>query len=378
MPKQIIVTEQQQAKQASIELGMPVVIKPLCQDQGRGVSVGLDDEHEVGEAFELAAAYGPEVIIEEFCKGLDYRLTVFQGAVVKIMQRTPLSVVGDGRSSIADLLRQKEEMALKERGPSTSAESPYAVDSEILQTIRRQGYALDDVPLEHKLVAMRRKANLSAGGSQTLVPISSVHPDNIRLAVYLATLLRLDCCGIDLIIPDICQSWLQVGCHVIELNAQPQVGVAHAPEVYGEILQQMLSGRAPSVQLILDLSSSGPLSCISTEDPLVQRLSAAGPSPVVLATSTNLWKDLQLIQSTPHDQGSAIQSALLDPTARSIILIMSLTEFLSRGLPTHRIDKILCLTRQVLPAVASQRLKSIRAIAPDIPLTVVSDGSHPN
>ena len=378
VPRQVVVTELQQALEAAAQLGMPVVIKPCDQDQGRGVSVGLDGHDEVREAFELASAYGPAVIVEQHCEGVDYRLTVFEGALVKVLKRTPLAVIGDGRSSIEALLRCEQEAAKQRQGPMPRSHDPYAVDGEILRMLRRQGFVgLSDVPSKHQVVPLRQKANLSAGGSQALVPTSCVHPDNVRLAVSLATLLRLDCCGIDLLIPDISRSWLQVGCHVIELNAQPQLGVLHAPELYGEILQQMLSGSSPSVQLILDLSSSDPRPSISLGDPIVQQLHVQGPSPVLVATSTHLWKDQQLIQASTHAQWGMIEAALLDPTARSLILIMSFAECLHLGLPTHRIDKILCIHGDGDPAERRRRLQLIRDLAPDLPLVVSPQGAPP-
>jgi cyanophycin synthetase len=372
VPKQMVVNDLPQARRAAAQLGMPVVIKPLDQDQGRGVCVGLADDDEIEQAFQSAAAYGPAVIVEECCQGRDYRLTVFQDALVKVMQRTPLSVVGDGRSSIAELLDRKRQEVHRLRGPALNKDDPYAVDSEILRTIRRQGYGLDAVPPEDRIVPLRGKANLSAGGSQALVPLASVHPDNIRLAISLTSLLRLDCCGIDLLIADIRQSWLQVGCHIIELNAQPQIGVDHAPEVYGQILQQLLPDPAPSLSLILDAFGSEPSSCLTSEHPIVQRLCAEGAAPVVVASSTHLWRESQLIQVSPQSPGAAIQAALQDPAARSLILIMSVADCLARGLPTHRIDRIVCVISNPGDAAQAAQLDGIRVLAPEVPLSLVT------
>lgn len=372
VPKQRVVTDLPQARRAAAELGMPVVIKPLDQDQGRGVCVGLADDDEIEEAFQSAAAYGPVVLVEECCQGRDYRLTVFQDALVKVMQRTPLSVVGDGRSSISELLNRKRQEVRRLQGPALNEDDPYAVDSEILRTIRRQGYGLDAVPPEDQIVPLRGKANLSAGGSQSLVPLASVHPDNVRLAIAVTSLLRLDCCGIDLLIADIRESWLQIGCHIIEVNAQPQIGVVYAPEVYGLMLQQLLPDPAPSLSLILDAFGSQPSSCLTPGHPIVQRLCAEGTAPVVVASSTHLWRDSQLIQVAAQSPGAAIQAALQDPAARSLILIMSVADCLATGLPTHRIARIACVTSDPGDAAQVAQLEGIRALAPEVPLSLVT------
>ena len=371
VPKQIVATNLQRAKEASSKLGMPVVIKPLDQDQGRGVCVGLYDDDEVEQAFKTAAAYGPAVIVEECCQGRDYRLIVFQGMLVKVMQRTPLSVAGDGRSSIAELLERKRKVFQKPWISGLKKDDRFAVDNEILRTIRRQGYELDFVPQKNQTVPLRSNANLSTGGSQALIPLDSVHPDNARLAISLTSILRLDCCGIDLLTTDIRQSWLQVGCHIIELNSQPQIGVKYDPDVYGQILQQLLSKPAPSLLLILDAFGSEPSSNLTPDHPIMQQLCVEDAS-VVIASSTHLWRDSQLIQVSPQTPGATIQAALRDPAARSLVLIMSVADCLAQGLPTHKIDKIFCVTS--IPGGAKQvkQLNALRALAAGVPLTLLT------
>lgn len=372
VPRQVVVSSLREAQQAAVDLGLPVVVKPIGQDQGRGVSVGPNSHDEVIQAYELAASYGQRVLVEQLCRGQDYRLTVFEDRVVKVMHRTPLSVVGDGRSTIKMLLKRKEESALKERGPSPGSNNPYEVDDDMRWTLNRQGYQLADVPRQHEMVRLRGKANLSAGGSQELIPFFDIHPDNLRLAVSIAKLLRLDLCGIDLIIPDIRGSWLLGGCYVIEVNVQPQIGVLHAPEVYGEVLQKMLGNTSPSAQLVLDISAPDRHTDIGMDDTIVQQLCATVMSPTVVASSTSIWKDQQQIQSSPHDSGSLIEVALLDPTARSLLFIMSLGEYLHQGLPTHQIERIVCVTRNTNPSLISERLRSVRTLAPGVPLVEIA------
>lgn len=372
VPRQVVVTSLEQASHAAAQLDCPVAIKPQDQDQGRGVSVGLSNQDDIEIAYKLAAQYSSSVIVEQTCTGIDYRITVFEGKVVKVMQRTPLTVRGDGHSSITSLLKQAEELSLKEQGPALQQSNPYLVDNEILQTIQHQGYGLNDTPPKGLDVPLRRKANLSTGGTQTLITIATIHPDNIHLAVSATKLLRLDFCGIDLIMPDIRKSWLDVGGHIIELNAQPQLGVRYAPEVYAEIVDQMLIGHTPSVQLVLDLTTHDSPTAITAKHPTVQGLTAGLMPPVVVASSTHLWKDSQLIQSNQQAPGATIQAALHEPTAHSLIFIMGVQELLDHGLPTHQIKTIHCMSEATMhPAILAQQLKQIQAIAPNTSLHLV-------
>jgi hypothetical protein len=67
------------------------------------------------------------------------------------------------------------------------------------------------------------------------------------------TALRLDLAGVDLLIPDISQSYKKVGGVICEVNAQPQLS-KHLPY---ELLQKLVTnfGRIPTV-MILDLNLS--------------------------------------------------------------------------------------------------------------------------
>ena len=74
-----------------------------------------------------------------------------------------------------------------------------ALDAEADELLAEQGLQVDAVPEAGREVLLRRKANISAGGTHRLVDPSQVHPDNLLLAQRAAALLRLDLAGIDLI-----------------------------------------------------------------------------------------------------------------------------------------------------------------------------------
>jgi cyanophycin synthetase len=82
----------------------PVVLKPLDGNHGRGVSLGLVTPDQVRWGFDQAIKHGRRVIVEEQYVGRDYRILVVGGQVVAVAERVPAQVVGDGRSSVTQLI----------------------------------------------------------------------------------------------------------------------------------------------------------------------------------------------------------------------------------------------------------------------------------
>jgi cyanophycin synthetase len=66
VPEGRIITSAQEAWQTAQEIGLPVVVKPADGNQGKGVSINLDDEAKINEAFAIASHYGNEILLEKF------------------------------------------------------------------------------------------------------------------------------------------------------------------------------------------------------------------------------------------------------------------------------------------------------------------------
>ncbi|NQW48393.1 MAG: ATP-grasp domain-containing protein, partial [Planctomycetes bacterium] len=94
---------------AAEEIGGPVVVKPRYGNQGRGVSVDLSTREEVEQAWHVAREEESTVMVERFVAGHDYRLLVVGGKVVAAARRHPPTVIGDGESTVKDLVDRINE-----------------------------------------------------------------------------------------------------------------------------------------------------------------------------------------------------------------------------------------------------------------------------
>lgn len=245
----------EEAWTAAVKLGLPVTIKPVDGNQGRGVSVNLCTKEQVENAFEVAAQESSTVLVEENVSGQDYRFLVVGDQLAAASRRTPAHVVADGVHSIAELIA--EENTDPRRGDYHALPlSRIPLDDISSLVIADQGLTLESIPPAGTLVLVRRNANLSTGGTAVDVT-DEVHPINASFAVAAAKSVGLDIAGVDIVTEDITVPLDEYGGRVIEVNAAPGLRMHLAPSeglgrAVGESIVDMLfpdgsNGRIPIV-----------------------------------------------------------------------------------------------------------------------------------
>ncbi|MBT9156619.1 MAG: Cyanophycin synthetase [Firmicutes bacterium] len=173
------VTTPEEALQAWRTIAKPVAIKPSDGNQGRGVSLNVNSDEEVGEAFALARRHSSKLIVEEYIEGKHYRILVVGGKLAAAAERIPAHVVGDGSHSIQELVglvNQDPRRGEKHEKPLTRM----VIDELALGVLRKQGHAPTAVPTLDEMVFLRGSANLSTGGTATDVT-DEVHPSVAEL-----------------------------------------------------------------------------------------------------------------------------------------------------------------------------------------------------
>src|SRR5438045_2301707 len=148
------VTTVQDAQAAARELGRPVVVKPLDANQGKGVSAAVTGDEATAAAFERAAAFGPNVIVEAHVEGDDYRVLIVAGEVVAAARRLPPRVVGDGGSSVRELVERENAHPARGNGHENML-TKIPLDAGAAQALALQGLDGDSVP-EHGCVVHLR------------------------------------------------------------------------------------------------------------------------------------------------------------------------------------------------------------------------------
>jgi len=210
-----------------------VVVKPVEGEQGKGISVNISDAGELAAAVERARAYCDRVLIEQFCPGQDLRIVVIDYRVVAAAVRRPPEVVGDGRSTIAQLIKKQS----RRREAATGGESSIPVDAETERCLAAQGVALSDIPEHGTRITVRNTANLHTGGTIHDVT-DALHPELKAAAEEAARVLDIPVTGLDFMVPDPADDTYVI----IEANERP--GLAnHEPQPTAERFVDLLFPR---------------------------------------------------------------------------------------------------------------------------------------
>ncbi len=250
VPKGIVVSSEDEAIIAFHELGTTVAMKPHDGHHGNGVCLHISSQRDVREAWKVASEFSRDVIVEEFFTGEDYRVLVVDGKMVAASHRLPAHVIGDGMSSVMELIQKENQNPFRGEGHE-KAMTRIIVDDATSIFLKKNGFHPDSVPAVGKIVFLKETANLSTGGSAEDVT-DDIHPDNKNMCERAARIIGLDICGIDLILEDIKKSWMEQTGGIIEVNAGPGIRMHLYPsrgksrDVGMAIMNYLYPGNRPS------------------------------------------------------------------------------------------------------------------------------------
>lgn len=193
--KAILSTEDTQAAlRFAKRKGFPLVVKPNSGSQGTHVSV-VHDEKQLKAALKEIFLDDRVVLVQDLVPGKDYRIVVLDNQIISVYQRIPLNVVGDGRSSIKQLLAKKQKgFIASSRDTRINLDDP-----RIKNKLRHQGRSLVTVLARGEQIFLLDNANLSSGGDAVDVT-DKIHQDFKKMAITLTKDMGLRLCGVDIMV----------------------------------------------------------------------------------------------------------------------------------------------------------------------------------
>lgn len=210
------------------EHGYPVVVKPNVSGFSRGSHFPINSPLHLLKACLLVKVWWPFSVIERYLEGHNYRVVVIKDEVMGAIERYPAFVIGDGMSTLKQLIDQENEKRLElELLPAMYLLKHNQVDKTLLQ---QQGLELDATPLKDQWVSLHNKVALKPGGIVETIAIDKVHPDTHRLCQDLLAAFNANILGIDIIMSDsIEKSYLEQDCIFLEVNSRPYLKMHHHP-----------------------------------------------------------------------------------------------------------------------------------------------------
>ncbi|HYO36816.1 MAG TPA: hypothetical protein VER97_12120 [Geodermatophilus sp.] len=239
------------------------VVKPAYgTGAGRGVTCDVRTVEEFLRASLSAVRHCPDLVIERQLHGAEYRLLVLDGTVIGAVRRRSPSVVGDGRSTVTDLVLAENQRRLQAEGRSGLFLLGLGLDACL--ALRRQGLFPASVPEDGRRVTVARAVNAgSAAEADAVQPTPALAAD----AVAAAQALDLRLASVEIATPEPAAGLASPGAGLIEVNSTP--GLSYHYQVRDASRVQ------PVADVILDALLSDDLGAARRSSPRV-RISGSG------------------------------------------------------------------------------------------------------
>jgi cyanophycin synthetase len=196
------------------------VVKPAGgTSSGQGATTGVRSDDDLRRAAVRATRSGGGLLIERRAPGDEYRLLFLDGLLLGAVRRLAPTVIGDGRSTIAELVEEENRRRLAAGG--SAGIRIVTLDLDALLALQHAGLGPGSVPAEGREVAV--KGSRSQGGArdaETVAP-ASLSEELVAEASRAAEALGLRLAGVDLVTPDTGRSLAAGGGAAIEVNGTP-------------------------------------------------------------------------------------------------------------------------------------------------------------
>lgn len=327
-----LATTEAEALEALASVTGAVVVKPLDGNQGKGVTLNITTPEELKQAFELGKKYSPEIVIEEFVKGNDYRLTVVNGKMVAASHRMPPYVIGDGEHTIRQLIDSVNSHAMR----GDDHEKPLTkikIDQVVMLNLTKQGLTPDSVLPAGTELFLRENGNLSTGGTACDVT-EQVHPENQQLVERAIRIIGLDVAGVDLRAENIAEPITQNGGAIIEINAAPGIRMHHYPangkerNVADQIIEMLFPMGNGRIPIFAITGTNGK----TTTTRLIQHVLMQTGRTVGMTTTDGIYINHEMIHAGDTTGAWSAQLLLKDPAVEMAVLETARGGILKSGL----------------------------------------------
>ncbi|WP_026348617.1 cyanophycin synthetase [Eudoraea adriatica] len=378
VPRGDIISRESGLEDACRYVGYPLVIKPIDGNHGRGITVDINNYEDALEAFNIAKEVSRRVIVEKYITGEDYRLLVINHNFVAAAKRTPAHVVGDGKSSIAQLVEEVNKDPRRGYGHEKVL-TAITINDLTKTIIAGAGYTVDSVLKEGERLILKDTANLSTGGTAEDVT-DIVHPANVSMAERISKIIDLDICGIDVMTSDISQPLSDTGGAVLEVNAGPGFRMHLAPttglprNVAAPVVDKLFpqkgdTGRIPIVAIT---GTNGK----TTTSRLIAHIAKMNGQRVGYTTSDGVYIQNRMLMKGDCTGPASAEFVLKDPTVNFAVLECARGGLLRAGLGFKKCDVAIVtnVSADHLGLKGIHTLEQLARVKAVIPETVLPDG----
>ena len=227
IPEGRTVTSPEDAWDAAQDIGLPVVVKPIDGNHGRGVFINLYTQQEIEAAYAVAIEEGSEVLVERHIVGDEHRVLVVGNKVVAAAKGESVWVTGDGKHTVRELIDIQINSDPRRGTSEEHPLNPARIDSAVELELARQKLTGDSIPITDQKVLIQSNGNVAFDVTD------QVHPDVASQVALAARVVGLDIAGIDLVAQDISKPMAEQNAAIVEVNAGPSL-IFHLKPASGE------------------------------------------------------------------------------------------------------------------------------------------------
>jgi cyanophycin synthetase len=214
-PEGRTVTSADDAWEAAQDIGLPVVVKPIDGNHGRGVFINLYTQQEVEAAYAVAIDEGSEVLVERHIIGDEHRLLVVGNKVVAAAKGETVWVTGDGKHTVHELIQIQINSDPRRGTAEECPLNPVRIDSAVELELARQQLTGASIPSPDQKVLIQSNGNVAFDVTDL------VHPDVAHQVALAARVVGLEIAGVDLVAQDISRPMAEQNAAIVEVNAGP-------------------------------------------------------------------------------------------------------------------------------------------------------------
>ena len=338
-PKGDIIRTERGLEEAVDYVGFPLVIKPVNGNHGRGITTNINSLDEALIAFKEAKEVSRLVIVEKYITGEDHRLLVIDNKLVAAAKRTAAHVIGDGKSTIEELVNEVNKDERRGYGHEKVL-TEIDINSLTIELLKEKDMTPKSVPSKGEMVKLKSTANLSTGGTAEDIT-EMIHPYNVFMAERISKIIDLDICGIDIMADDLTKPLNESGGAVLEVNAGPGFRMHLQPtsglprNVGGHVVDMLFPpGSTSRIPIIAVTGTNGK----TTTTRLIAHIAKMKGKKVGYTTTDGVYIQNRLLMTGDCTGPKSAEFVLKDPTVNFAVLECARGGLLRAGLGFKKCD----------------------------------------